>query len=137
MTEPRICKHCGHAILSRSHANAKFCSRECFSASQRKSHERAQQLRYGPVKPLASRREFAIGQRVSVPSVVSMTIGGEVKDVRVSEVGTVRAVDGETVTVSVGGATHICTREQLAASAPGPLAVRYGHGMSLGGQNES
>jgi hypothetical protein len=133
MKEPRTCKHCGHAILSTSHANAKFCSRECFQDSQRKSHERALELRYAAPKPLASRREFVIGQRVNVPTVVRMTIGGEAKDVRVTEVGTVRAVDGETVTVSVGGATHICTREQLAASAPGPLAVRYGHGISVGG----
>lgn len=133
MKDPRLCKFCGHAILSTSHANARFCSRDCFHAAQRKSHERAQALRYGPVKPLASRDQLEVGQRVNVPFVQRMTIGGAVKDVKVTEIGTVRKIDGDAVTVDVRGKSRQCTREQLSACAKRDLAVRFGHGMAVGG----
>jgi len=126
-----VCITCGSTIWTTSNTKRrKYCSIEC---TRKAGAKNMLALRYAAPKPLASRGEFAVGQRVNVPSVQRMTIGGEVKKVEVKDTGAVRKLTPKFVYVSVGNTTRRCTRAQLAACAPKELAVQFGHAISVGG----
>lgn len=136
MNEPRICKHCHHAILSTSHANAKYCSRECFNEAQRKSHLRAQALRYGKPQSVAKPETFTVGQRVRVPTETQRVIGGQCVTVTGVDIGTISAV-GTVILVNVhtGGnnVTREFTPEQLRGAAVPEVVHRFGYPTPAGG----
>jgi hypothetical protein len=134
MNEPKTCKHCGHAILARSHANAKYCSRECSNMAKGKAHARAQELRYAAPKPIA--RTFTVGQRVHVPFKEMRTIGGQSVEITGTAIGTVSEV-GDMVTVNVTtdgrSLTHQFTPDQLRGAAVPVVVHQFGYPTPAGG----
>ena len=134
MNEPKICKHCGYAILSTSHANAKYCSRACSNMAKSKSHARAQELRYG--KPQSIAKVFTVGQRVHVPFKEVRTIGGQSVEITGTDIGIVSEV-GDMVTVNVTtdgkSRTRQFTADQLRGAAVPVVVHQFGYPTPAGG----
>lgn len=135
MSEPKTCKCCGHAILSTSHSNAKYCSRECYNVAKSKSHARAQALRYGKPKSITN-KVFTVGQRVHVPFKEVRTIGGQPVEITGTDIGIVSEV-GDMVTVNVTAdgksRTRQFTAEQLRGAAVPAVVIAFGYPTHAGG----
>ncbi len=137
MNEPKTCKHCGHNILDRSHANAKYCSRECYNVAKSRSHARAQALRCGKPQSLAKvETSFTVGQRVRVPSETQLVIGGKRVTVTGVDIGTISEV-GAVIVVDVhtGGErlAREFTPEQLRGAAVPAVVIAFGYPTHAGG----